>query len=113
MFFDHLFLVLLSCLGKELTIDPLSKAQNITQDSKNLLAAQGEWELLFINTSKAHATVLGDLQDVLVYQVRSTGYPGIKIYLAILWDKSFSMPACYMVESSMGTKLAHALKTDN
>ncbi|XP_073801281.1 5-hydroxytryptamine receptor 3A-like isoform X2 [Danio rerio] len=55
--------------NKELTIDPLSKAQNITQDSKNLLAAQGEWELLLINTSKAHATVLGDLQDVLVYQI--------------------------------------------
>ncbi|XP_056310275.1 5-hydroxytryptamine receptor 3A [Danio aesculapii] len=55
--------------SKELVIHPLSEAKFITQDSKHLFEAQGEWELLLINPSNFNGTVLGNLHDLLVYQI--------------------------------------------
>ncbi|KAF4115466.1 hypothetical protein G5714_002955 [Onychostoma macrolepis] len=54
---------------EELTIDPFSDNKNITQESKEFFQAQGEWELLSIDASKSNATLLDDLQDLLIYKI--------------------------------------------
>ncbi|KTF73219.1 hypothetical protein cypCar_00044388 [Cyprinus carpio] len=53
----------------ELTIDPFSDNKNITHESKEFFQAQGEWELLSIDTSKSNATLLDNLQDLLIYKI--------------------------------------------
>lgn len=58
----------------ELTIDPFSDNKNITHESKEFFQAQGEWELLSIDTSKSNATLLDNLQDLLIYKVQNTEY---------------------------------------
>ncbi|XP_050960559.1 5-hydroxytryptamine receptor 3A-like [Labeo rohita] len=53
----------------ELTIDPFSNNKNITHDSKEFFQAQGEWELISIDTSKSNANLLDHLQDLLIYKI--------------------------------------------
>lgn len=57
--------------GEELIIRPFSGASFLTLSSKQAFQTQGEWEFLSINMSKANVSTLGELQDLLIYKVRS------------------------------------------
>nr|XP_009298114.1 neuronal acetylcholine receptor subunit alpha-5-like [Danio rerio] len=95
-------------LGEELEIDSLSKAQFITKDSKKLFEAQGEWELLLIDTSRVNGTFTGLLQDLLVYQITIKRRPllyAINIIIPVFFFLLLDV-ASFFIEASGPDKLS-------
>ncbi|XP_073801283.1 5-hydroxytryptamine receptor 3A-like isoform X2 [Danio rerio] len=93
---------------EELEIDSLSKAQFITKDSKKLFEAQGEWELLLIDTSRVNGTFTGLLQDLLVYQITIKRRPllyAINIIIPVFFFLLLDV-ASFFIEASGPDKLS-------
>ncbi|XP_026064735.1 5-hydroxytryptamine receptor 3A-like [Carassius auratus] len=69
---------------EELTINPFSNNKSLSQESKELFQAQGEWELLSIDISDYTSNFLWNSQDLLIYQITIKRRPLLYVMNIIL-----------------------------